>query len=640
MGAVRLMRTLPILLVACAGVLGTSTRTQAAPRSPDWAAIQLNRTRFRLDFGWSVPPKFPPRTTVEIEVHIEPKCFAKPIGGRDEDPMFLGANNLTRNGLRIYKDVWNYWHPIKDELAKAVDERCGLNWAQEWGVAWRNPKFVDETEGNFAVGIRNADALVAGVSYYFEYDLDLDLDTRADCRFGYVTVRMQYFEDTCVFPLGMSRTDCPYLIGFAGCSWWVPTSFFEIPAFVRGLQIWQARVCGPTEQVDFRPSWNQGTDLTERFGTVCVDKDQDALCAVQHKDANVMVPLRMFGSGIGDCNDNTQLVGKENYASATGACDCGTDPLCRSSSGTVGAESAGASGGGGFGDSGGAISSGGRGSGATSGIGGGTTTNASNAGGGGLGGAGGAGGGQSGSGGTTIRRCGNGVVESGEQCDGLALDGKTCAGLLPGSDGQVNCKGDCTVDTSLCKATPDGCDGIDAPANGVIDDNDLCWRPVYRFWDESRLLDARPRCYGNSPTPPVYCAGYTREYNVASGVIYGPVFYLYDTEIAGTVALIAFDNAQSHILTRSDQHDDLVILRDATFSYIERGTIGYIWNPAQSGPSGNFYAPKDAATRLVRDLRRYSLPSAGIQLYANNPEETAPAWQFDGLTGYVWGSRW
>ncbi len=48
-----------------------------------------------------------------------------------------------------------------------------------------------------------------------------------------------------------------------------------------------------------------------------------------------------------------------------------------------------------------------------------------------------------------IRVCGNGVIETGEQCDGSALGGQTCVsrGFTGGS---LSCNSDCTFNTSSC----------------------------------------------------------------------------------------------------------------------------------------------------------------------------------------------
>ena len=53
-----------------------------------------------------------------------------------------------------------------------------------------------------------------------------------------------------------------------------------------------------------------------------------------------------------------------------------------------------------------------------------------------------------------ISACGNGVVEGGEDCDGMDIHGKTCQNLKFG-DGTLSCDISCSFDTSQCiAATP------------------------------------------------------------------------------------------------------------------------------------------------------------------------------------------
>lgn len=71
--------------------------------------------------------------------------------------------------------------------------------------------------------------------------------------------------------------------------------------------------------------------------------------------------------------------------------------------------------------------------------------------------------------------CGNGVLETGEQCDGADLDGETCASQGLGT-GTLACTGDCTFDTSGCAYCGNGsvdsgeiCDGADLDGNDCTD---------------------------------------------------------------------------------------------------------------------------------------------------------------------------
>ena len=52
-----------------------------------------------------------------------------------------------------------------------------------------------------------------------------------------------------------------------------------------------------------------------------------------------------------------------------------------------------------------------------------------------------------------ISICGNGIIESGEQCDGSNLAGQTCTGLGY-AGGTLSCKVDCTFNASQCTAAP------------------------------------------------------------------------------------------------------------------------------------------------------------------------------------------
>ncbi len=65
--------------------------------------------------------------------------------------------------------------------------------------------------------------------------------------------------------------------------------------------------------------------------------------------------------------------------------------------------------------------------------------------------------------------CGNGVKESGEQCDGSDLGGESCTSQ--GFDGgTLSCRSDCTFDTSGCTESKPACsDGIDNDGDGATD---------------------------------------------------------------------------------------------------------------------------------------------------------------------------
>jgi len=61
--------------------------------------------------------------------------------------------------------------------------------------------------------------------------------------------------------------------------------------------------------------------------------------------------------------------------------------------------------------------------------------------------------------------CGNGVIESGEQCDGASLNGSSCA-TQGFAGGALSCSSSCTLNTSGCSVSLCG--------NGVVDSGEQC----------------------------------------------------------------------------------------------------------------------------------------------------------------------
>lgn len=63
--------------------------------------------------------------------------------------------------------------------------------------------------------------------------------------------------------------------------------------------------------------------------------------------------------------------------------------------------------------------------------------------------------------------CGNGNIDSGEECDSLNFGVQTCSSLIPGSSGNLSCNLDCTINTSGCVALP-------VCGNGIIEGAEQC----------------------------------------------------------------------------------------------------------------------------------------------------------------------
>ena len=65
-------------------------------------------------------------------------------------------------------------------------------------------------------------------------------------------------------------------------------------------------------------------------------------------------------------------------------------------------------------------------------------------------------------------KCGNGMLDTGEKCDTTNLNGKTCADIVGiGSTGTLTCDASCNFNTTLCTASR-GC------GNGTLEDNEEC----------------------------------------------------------------------------------------------------------------------------------------------------------------------
>ncbi len=63
--------------------------------------------------------------------------------------------------------------------------------------------------------------------------------------------------------------------------------------------------------------------------------------------------------------------------------------------------------------------------------------------------------------------CGNGVIDEGEECDGMNTNGQTCQDVGNYGGGTLRCTAECTFDTTQCEAATN-C------GNGVIDEGEEC----------------------------------------------------------------------------------------------------------------------------------------------------------------------
>ena len=284
---------------------------QAGARRPDFAALEIDRTRFVLEFEWNEDPGFVEGQAVEFEVLVYQhylgsdllqKCFAQPPGGHDDDP-YLADHNLPEG----YTDVWNYsWPGNPEDIVEELEEHCGdIPNAAQWAIAILNPNNIDAI-ANFGVGTLAAEQLEANTRYRIEYPLEIP-SGRPECEadaagWGFVGVRWVVMPDTCDLPfVGDTEYQCPHFLGFDTCE--------EDNAVG---ERWFSRICAPTGRFEFQPHESDRPDEGD-----CIDADGDGWFAEQ--------PVEMFGTHVNDCADRDP---GRYPGSAHEACDCDGSADC------------------------------------------------------------------------------------------------------------------------------------------------------------------------------------------------------------------------------------------------------------------------------------------------------------------------
>lgn len=63
-------------------------------------------------------------------------------------------------------------------------------------------------------------------------------------------------------------------------------------------------------------------------------------------------------------------------------------------------------------------------------------------------------------------KCGNDIIETGEDCDGSAIHGKTCADINSALAGVLGCTAECRFDTQAC--VPNECNEDDRQCSGSV----------------------------------------------------------------------------------------------------------------------------------------------------------------------------
>ena len=188
------------------------------------------------------------------------------------------------------------------------------------------------------------------------------------------------------------------------------------------------------------------------------------------------------------------------------------------------------------------------------------------------------------------------------------------------------------------------CNGLDDDGDGVIDNRDDCWSPVYQFKNPASSDGKNNRCYSNTTTPPVSCSGWTLEYS-------NPVFWLYKTNTTGNLSALV----QYYVYNSSISSDHALVRQgSADYNQLASGwhgyqlvnTLGYLSYPTY--PSGTYFKSN------IKFLKWYHTNNTPLtpQLYANwyttNGSEVPVSWTYMNPTRdewssnsyYVFGSTW
>lgn len=321
-------------LIVVTYLANMSSDAYADPRPPEIIKISISRepdlTGFRgikAFFQWlGDAPDFGSNQAVEFEVIIvtdKPKCFGQPPAGKDNN-VFHAQSNLPD----FYTDVWNfYWPSDPDEVIADLRANCGglTGWCQS-GIQLYNPDLSDY-HANFAVGSRRPDLIQANTTYLFLYPLETPSDPECleyDNGLAWVQINMTIIPNTCT-KCGSVRT-CPHFLGAPDCPEY--KIFRETVDEGEDCKSIIKRLCAPTIEYTFSPYDIGFSDIQcgsgEEGGGACIDEDGDGFFALFQNSSGSWIP--MFGTNVGDCNDNADNIDNNNYDQTSGTCSTLIDP--------------------------------------------------------------------------------------------------------------------------------------------------------------------------------------------------------------------------------------------------------------------------------------------------------------------------
>lgn len=335
--------TLVRVAVEQPGVVAGSTKTGVVKIRFKWAGVEPGFSENDM-FEIGLVVETCPVKSIQTGKCVEPQnAFAAPLGGADKVPILEAGFQFVRldasgetsvNGA--YRDVLNYSSAdTAMEAVNLISTYCGAAAIENLGTFNKNflAKYlttVADKTNNFAIGTTTPkEELKKDVWYEIRYPLEVSQfaksatpGERDELDEGYASVNMDVFSGKC---LGTDK--CVYVAGIASKwvqAWDMLFGSKSATGCDGSANILRGRVCVPTDWTEelvtaktnddqLAKSCLDSGDGTKSCG-YCVDGDDDGYFSLQK--------LQVFGTEVGDCDDNNLLVTNSNYSSMSGTCKC------------------------------------------------------------------------------------------------------------------------------------------------------------------------------------------------------------------------------------------------------------------------------------------------------------------------------